>query len=112
MWSAEPPSASVAAPVRARVPRDSAVVKKKKRRVLDAKTVTQLNSVRVSFMNRKEDEGSLAKAPAARGLRRGPHSCAAAWATPGAACARGRDAEVGRVVVRGPRCEIGFLIFQ
>ena len=112
MWPAEPPSASVAAPVRARVPRDSAVVKKKKRRVLDAKTVTQLNSVRVSFMNRKEDEGSLAKAPAMRGLRRGPRSCAAAWATPGAACARGRDARVGRAVRSRAALWNQFLIFQ
>ena len=95
--------------MRARVPGDSAVVKKKKERVLDAKTVTQLNSVRVSFVNRRENEGSLAKVPAARGLCRGPRLCAAAWAVSGAACARGQDAGVGRVAVRGPRCEIGFL---
>ena len=80
--------------------------------VLDAKTVTQLNSVRVSFMNRKENEGSLANAPAVRRLRRGPRSRSAAWATPGAACARGRDARVGQVAIRGPRCEISFPIFQ
>ena len=50
------------------------MVKKKKGRVLDAKTMTQLNSVQVSFVNRKENGGSLAKAPATRGLRRGPRS--------------------------------------
>jgi hypothetical protein len=60
--------------VPARVPGDSAVVKKKKGRVLDVKAVAQLNSVRVSFMNRKENEDSLAKAPAAHGLRHGVHS--------------------------------------
>ena len=87
------------------------MVKKKKGRVLDVKTVTQLNSVRVSFVNRKENVGCLAKAPAARGLRRGPRSRAAAWAAPGAACARGWDAGVGRVVVCAPCCEIGFPIF-
>ena len=56
------------------------MVKKKKGRVLDVKTVTQLNSVRVSFMNRKENRGSIAKALAMRGLRRGPRSRAAACA--------------------------------
>ena len=50
------------------------MVKKKKGRVPDAKTVTQLNSVSISFVNTKENGGSLAKAPAARGLRRGPRS--------------------------------------
>jgi len=88
------------------------MVKKKKGRVLDVKTVTQLNSVRVSFVNRKENGGSLAKAPAARGLHRGPRSRAAAWAVPGAAWARGRDIGVGRVAVREPHCEIGFPNFQ
>ena len=71
------------------------MVKKKKGRVLDVKTVTQLNSVRVSFVNRKENVGCLAKAPAARGLRRGPRSRAAAWAASGAVCACGRDDGVG-----------------
>ena len=60
--------------MRTRVPGDSAVVKKKKERVLDAKTLTQLKNVRVSFMNRKENRGSIAKALAMRGLRRGPRS--------------------------------------
>ena len=36
-----------------------------KNRVLDAKAVTQLNSVRVSFLNRKENGGSLAKSASA-----------------------------------------------
>ena len=44
-----------------------------KDRVLGAKVVTQLNSVRVSFASRKENGGSLAKAPA--------HAQAPPWAT-------------------------------
>ena len=66
------------------------MVKKKESRVLDAKLATQLNSVRVSFVNRKENGGSLAKAPAARGSPRvGPLSRerATAWAV--LVCARG-----------------------
>ena len=51
------------------MPGDSTVVKKKKGRVLDAKTTTQLNSVRVSFVNRKENSDL-----AARGLRHGLRS--------------------------------------
>ena len=81
---------------------DSVVVKKKKGRVLDAKTVTQLNSVRVSFMNRKENGGSLAKAPAMRGLRRGPRRVLRVHV--------GRTPEWAEPFARVPRCEIGFSI--
>ena len=51
-------------------------------RVLDVKPVTHLNSARVSFMNRRKNEDSFAKAPAAHGSSRaGPLSRAraAAW---------------------------------
>jgi hypothetical protein len=61
------------------------VEKKKKGRVLDAKAVTQLNSVRVSFVNRKGNRGYLAKAPAVRGLHHGPRwvLCMRTGGTPG-----------------------------
>jgi len=88
-----------------------------KGRVLDAKTVTQLNSVRVSFVNRKENGGSLAKAPAARGLRRGPRSVGCVR-TPLRGPRRvlrvhvGGTPEWAESFARGPRYETGFPIFQ
>ena len=97
--------ASTAAPVRARMRGDSVVVKKKKGRVLDAKTVTQLNSVRVSFVNRKENGGSLAKAPVVGHV---------AWAVFARRCVGRAGCCVGTREGRqsGPRCEISFPIFQ
>ena len=97
--------ASAATPVRARVPGDSVAIKKKEGRVVDAKSVTQLNSVRVSFVNRKENGGSLAKAPATRGSPRvGPLSreWAAAWATLVCAC--------GSLWWAEPRRELGHTV--
>ena len=84
-----------------------------KGRVLGAKIVTQLNSVQVSFVNRKENRGSLAKAPAHARVQpwdalRGPCPRAVAWAAP--VCARARDWAEPRVA--GRVGEIGFPIFQ
>ena len=93
------------------------MVKKKKGRVLDAKTVTQLNSVQVSFVNRKENGGSLAKAPYARGLCRGPCSMGRVHA-PLRGPHRVLRVRVGGMpdwaepFARGSRCEIGFPNFQ
>ena len=84
--------------------------------MLDAKTVTQLNSVRVIFVNRKENGGSLAKAPATHGLRRGPRSVGRVR-TPLRGLRRVLRARVGGTpewaesFARGPRCEISFPIF-
>ena len=67
-----------------------------KGRVLGAKTVTQLNSVRVSFVNRKENRGSLAKAPAHARVQ--------------PLCARAREWAEPRVAVHAG--QIGFPNFQ
>ena len=77
--------------------------------MLGAKAVTQLNSVRVSFVNRKENGVSLAKAPAhARvppwAALRGPRPCAAHVGHVGGP--RLRAAGVGRATSSGPRGEV------
>ena len=79
-------------------------------RVLDAKTVTHLNSARVSFMNRRKNGDSFAKAPAARESPRvGPRS--QEWAAAWAALVRARVAVVGRAASRvGPCSRIRFQI--
>jgi len=84
-----------------------------KGRVLDVKTVTQLNSVRVSFVNRKENGDSLAKAPAHAWVQpwaalRGLCPRAVAWAAP--VCTREREWAKPRVA--GHAGGIGFPIFQ
>ena len=96
----------------ARVSRDVDTAKKGKWRVVDEKSVTRCNGARVSFENRVKNGGLFAYAPAARGLRHGPRSCAAAWAVPGAACASGWDAGVGQAVRSWAALWNRFLIFQ
>ena len=75
-----------------------------KGRVLDAKTVTQLNSVRVSFVNRKENGGFFSKSASSR---TGSAVGRVAWAVSarrrmGRAGVRAREG-LGRAACSGPR---------
>ena len=75
-----------------------------KNRVLDAKVVTQLNSVRVSFVNRKENGGSFAKVPAHAGFCHGLCSRAARVGRVGGSCLCAVG--VGRAASSGPCGEV------
>ena len=84
----------------ARVPGDVATAKKRKERVVDVKPVTRHNRARVSCANKGNSGGFFANALDAHGstvghLRRAT-SHIVVWATPVAACARGREAGLGR----------------
>jgi len=86
--------------VRTRVPGDVAAAKKGKERVVDVKPVTRHNSARVSCANRGNSGGFFANAPDARGSAVGRLRWAASrdavWAALVAACARRREAGLGR----------------
>ena len=74
-------------------------------RVLDAKTVTHLNSARVSFVNRRKNGDSFAKVLAARGSHCvGPRS--REWATTWATLVRAR----GSLWWAEPRRELGHVV--
>ena len=85
--------------MRARVPRDIVAAKKGKERVVDEKPMTRRNSARVSCVNRGKSGGFFANAPDTRGSAVGRLRWAtlrdAEWATPVAACARGRETGLG-----------------
>ena len=86
--------------MRAQVLGDVAAAKKGKERVLDEKPMTWRNSAWVSCVNRGNSGGFFANAPDARGSAVGRLRWAASrdavWAALVAACARRREAGLGR----------------
>ena len=102
--------------MRARVPGDIVVAKKGKERVVDEKPKTQHNSARVSCVNRGKSGGFFANALDARGSTVGRLRWVvlrdAEWATPVAACARGRETGLGRAIARWAVREIVFQFFS